>query len=298
LIDEAKQLCEVGIEVGVYVKKNDDAGLWVIEEVANDKCIVVRRPKETTPKYVPYSEFRKDWTVVYDKAEITDKGLLTNYAETLADNNEAISVARQWARVQLGLEFAQAWVDKHSKKPPLRIETKPEKKVFLTEAVKKGQLLLLPHSDRLGFDFVTAKPAKKTFEPDLPWIDSLKRVAGKPIYIKPQFNATSASVDGKQALTEPFWAVRRISPKAAGGNLRLDRMLHNGSLCTQCALGDGPTVLATSVSVITPVLTNPTDLAAGAELIWPHDREKAEKRKTVPVKFEESAKKQKPSAEF
>ena len=296
LVDEAAMLSEGGIEVGVYVKKKGSDCLYVIEAVGN-KRIVVRQPKTTTPKELPYTEFRDEWTIVYDKTEIKDKGLVTNYEDTLADNNEAISVARQWARVQLGLQFAQEWVDKNSTTPTLRIETKPEKKVFLTTPVRKGRLFLLPHSDRLAFDFVTAKPAKKTFDPDISWIDSLEKVAGKTIYIKPEFMTQSANVDGKQALTEPFWAVRRTPKGTGGGNLRLDTMIHNGSLCTQCA---GRTkVLPQQVSVCTPVLTNPSDLEAGAELIWPYDREKTEKRK-APVMYDDSAKKQKvaKSAEF
>jgi hypothetical protein len=152
---------------------------------------------------VTYLAFRDEWSIVYDRAELKDRGVVTNYTEHLADSSEEIALQRAWGRVQLGLDLASRWIAAEKKQPLLRIETKP-KKVFALAHVEPYGLYLLPHSTSYAYD---SKTNGKSFVVDPLWIDSQQRAGSKVVYIKPCFSTDK--------FAEPFWAVRRVEHSSA-----------------------------------------------------------------------------------
>lgn len=294
LIDEARMLSEAGLEVGIYVKgiAGPSRVIAVVEEVGGGR-LVVRQPGKKETQSLSYVDFKTNWQIVHDKAEIQDKGVVLNYMETLADNNEAISLARAWARVQIGLESAQAWVDEHFPLRPIRIETKPKTKVFILQPVKAQTIFFLPHSPSYAFDAASSsKTSKKTFEVDPKWISAGEQVAGKPLFIKPAFVPWTGKLESKQALTEGFWAVRRVEEDGGEeGNMELSSLKLNGSLCTGGSAAEKSFLTAQNLVSSSQVLRNKRALEAGEELIWSGQwtKKDAAKRKLVPVKKEDPA---------
>lgn len=293
LVDEARMLAEAGLEVGIYVKKiaGPSPVTGVVEEVGGGKIVVRPLGKKQTLS-LSYVNFKDEWQFINDKAEIQDKGVVLNYFETLADNNEAISLARAWGRVQIGLECAQAWVNEHFPLRPIRMETKPKTKVFILEPAKAQSIFFLPHSTSYAFDAATSgKTSTKTFEVDPKWISAGEKVAGKPLFIKPAFVPWTGKLESKQALTEGFWAVRRVEEDGGEeGNMELSSLKLNGSLCTGGSASERSLLTAQNLVSSSPVLRNARDLEAGEELIWSGQWSKKDvaKRK-APVKREDPA---------
>ena len=298
LIDEAQMLSEAGLEIGVWVKKTKagtDDFHGVLEGVGGG-TLSIRAPGSKVSKNITYLEFRDHWAIVHDKAELSDKGVI-NYAETLACHSEGIALMRAWGRVSVGLEFAQAWADKHLPLPRLRVETKPEKRVYVLNDVPKGGLMIFPHSTNWAFESHSGKAPKKDFEVDPLWVDSQQKVAGKAVWIKPAFTPQSATVQSCQALTEPFWAVRRLDEGKAGqdtGNMSLLHLHHDGSMCTTYrSKSRGSLVLPGQMTLASPALTNLVDLKAEDELVWLGKWAKNAKRKETRIIYEDPKKKQK-----
>jgi len=258
MVDEAKLLQEAGLEVGVYVKDVRQTNKFGTIEAVGGGRLSIRLLSPSQEEVVTYVEFRNFWTLVYDKAEIMDKGVVTNYQEHLADSSQEISLQRAWGRVQVGLDMASKWVAAR-KQPLVRIETKPRKKVFSIGPVEPYGLHLLPHSTAYAYNM--GDKSKRKFEVDPSWVNSQERVGSNILFIKPCFSV--------QKFTEPFWAVRRVdqdSADAEAGNMVLVYIKTETSI--RIAGGGRSEARAERQSLQTPAITNIKALGEGDELVW------------------------------
>lgn len=215
-----------------------------------------------------------------DPNDLKEKGLILNWSETLASSNESILVARAWGRVCYGLELAQQWVTKQGPLPMLTIQTKPQRQLFVEQdPIAAHTLFLLPHSSNFAFE---SSNAKKSFTVSKDWIETAETVAGKPIFIKPQFSQLSATVMHGSALTEPFWCVRKVDKMPEEGNMKLINLSSEGH-ATSVAMDKKK--LVQTIAFTTPCLVNTVDVKAGDELIWAFPQPEAKtKNMSLPLK--------------
>ena len=136
----------------------------------------------------------------------------------------------------------------------------------------------MPHSVNYAYDADSSKKGK-TFEVDHLWVDSLSKVNGKTLWIKPHFTPPSGTLPRNKVMTEPFWAVRKVEEQAGGGNMVLTTLSIRGS---HTVTWNGVEPVAGTMQATVPVLTNPTDLKKGDELVWAIGSKK--KRKSAPIK--------------
>ena len=257
LIDESTMLQEAGLEVGVYVKENKNNLYGIIEAVGGGK-LSIRTHILKTEAVVTYLAFRDEWSIVYDRAELKDRGVVTNYTEHLADSSEEIALQRAWGRVQLGLDLASRWIAAEKKQPLLRIETKP-KKVFALAHVEPYGLYLLPHSTSYAYD---SKTNGKSFVVDPLWIDSQQRAGSKVVYIEPCFSTDK--------FAEPFWAVRRVehsSAEADAANMVVVSVKSDYSIRTTGSIFGSSPARADQQSITTLAIANMEPLNDGDELL-------------------------------
>lgn len=161
------------------------------------------------------------------------------------------------------------------------IFTKPEKKIFVTKDMPKHSLFFLPHSANMDYK---KKNLKKEFVVERDWIDSKEKVAGETLWIKPHWQPKTATKAFEMALTEPFWAVRRVNRSDAReeeGNMALVYVHSRGHVVT-CFTGDK--MMRSDVDFVVPCLTNIQDIPDGGELIWVADFV-TKKRKLTPLQF-------------
>ena len=296
LIDEQQMLQEAGLQPGVYVKKNSPGKKQcaIVEEVGNGS-LIVRAPGETSTQCISYMQFRDEWTIMYDKTELNDKGVVLDYMENLAKSNQAMTLMREWGKVLGSLEAAQQWVDQRHPTPPFRIETKPEKTVIVLEPVAKNCLFLLPHTTSYACDLPRSdkdkdKRSVKELEVQPLWIDSQARVAGKPLYLKPMFEKTFA---------EPFWAVKRLEKPdnndLSEANMRITYLQVSSTFTADGAVSN-PSAVAGHSHRSVPALTNKRELEAGEELKVHHFFNKKRPREKTPVMVKDAVKKSKPAS--
>lgn len=261
--------------------------IGVIVDVGNG-AIRIRSGKEEFD--LSYLDFRDSWCFVYDKDELKQKGLVLNWSETLASSNESVLLSRAWGRVCFGLELAQEWVTKQGPLPMLTIQTRPNKKLFVEQdAIAAHTLFLLPHSSNYAFE---TSNSKSKFTVSKEWVQTSETISGKHIFIKPQFSQLSATVTHGSALTEPFWAVRKVDGMPEEGNMELVNLTSEGH-ATSVAMDKKK--LVHTMRFTTPCLVNTIDVKPGDELIWASPQPAA-KRNPVPVKAKESKKKKEAGA--
>ena len=158
LVDEEKMLLEAGLEAGIYVKKGNKTA--IIEEVGNGG-LLIRPPVAKETQRVTYIEFRNEWEIMFDKAELKDKGVILNFMEHSARRSQSMTVQREWARILLAMEQGQHWVDQRHPTPKLRIETKPQKRVFVMDKAAKKTIHFLPHTTSFACDLPSNNKDKK-----------------------------------------------------------------------------------------------------------------------------------------
>lgn len=120
-------------------------------------------------------------------------------------------------------------------------------------------------------------------------VQTPETVNGRPIYIKPQFNQISASVSFGQALTEPFWCVRKMDAMPEEGNMELITLTSEGHATT---FGNSKSKSVQTLGFSTPCLTNTMELKPGDELVWASPQPEA-KKKAMPLKMKETKKRKK-----
>ena len=148
-------------------------------------------------------------------------------------------------------------------------------------------IFLLPRGKDYAYDFGDLKKGK-TFEVEHLWVDSLLKVNGKTLWIKPMFTAPSGTLARNKTMTEPFWAVRKVEASDAGvGNMELSTLAISGTHVTLWQ-GPGDAVAGTDLRQV-PVLCNKSDLKQGDELVWAYGEKK--KKRKVAVKVDPPAKK-------
>jgi len=252
-------LQEAGLEVGVYVKDNRTQNYGIIEAVGGG-ALSIRMLVSKQESVEKYLGFRDHWSIVYDRAELKDRGIVTNYSEHLADSCEETMLQRAWGRAQLGLYLASKWIAAEQKLPLLRIETKP-KKVFALGHVEPCGVYLLPHSTSYAYN---SEKGKKQFEIDPLWVDSQERAGSKVVCIKPCFSPDK--------FAEPFWAVRRVDVSAAdadSANMVAVFIKSDCSIRTSgCSTGGKSPALAAKETISTFAITNQKALSDGDELVW------------------------------
>ena len=157
----------------------------------------------------------------------------------------------------------------------------------MSGATQANTIFLLPRSHQFVYDTGDYKKGK-VFEVEHAFVNSLQTVEGKTLWIKPQFAAPSGVLAANKAMTEPFWAVRKVEEQVGGGNMMLATLGTSGSMVTLYGADDG---VASPLLTQAPVLTNPSRLEAGEELVWACGNKK--KRPRVAVKATPAAKKTK-----
>ena len=255
------------------MRNKKDGVIAEIEDVGLGK-IVARTPGSKTTIDITYTQFKDLWGFMYDRIELKDRGIILNCVETLASSNEQICVNRAWARVTYGLELCQKWLDEKYKWPRFQIITKPEKRCFVEDNRPKGTIFLLPHSANFTYHSSSAK--KKNVQA-VEWVPTKELVSSKPLFIKPQWQPTTATTQGAAAMTEPFWAVRKVDRgdvKNEKGNVALVYLGTRGSATTEYQHCDK---LPAGIELQTPCLVNTEDVPAKAELIWVGDFPKKRK---------------------
>ena len=151
-------------------------------------------------------------------------------------------------------------------------------------------IFFLPHSINYAYE---ASGSKKPFEVEQNWVDSLAKLNGNTLWLKPHFVPPSPTTAPGKAMTEPFWAARK---DYAGGDITPSLVLSSLNIA-----GSHTTVAkdvgekrggAKTYQWFVPVLTNPEELKCGTELWWAGGIKK--KRPVEPLKLSlDSAKKQK-----
>ena len=167
------------------------------------------------------------------------------------------------------------------------IHTKPERKIFVLKDMPKHSLFFFPQSKD---SIYKKKSDKKEFYVAPDWVDSKETVGGEILWIKPHWQPKNANKPFDAALTEPFWAVRRVNRAEARdteGNMRLEYLNSRGHIVT-CHTSES--MDQSEVKFLVPCLTNIKDVIDGDELIWVADFATKKRRATEPLKKVEEKK--------
>ena len=166
------------------------------------------------------------------------------------------------------------------------IHTKPEKKIFVLKDMRKHSLFFFPQSK----DSVYKTKGKKEFDVKVDFIDSKETVGGEILWIKPHWQPKNANKPFDAALTEPFWAVRKVNraeAKDTEGNMRLEYLNSRGHIVT-CHTSES--MDQCDVKFLVPCLTNIKDVLDGDELIWVADFATKKRKALEPLKKVEEKK--------
>jgi len=167
------------------------------------------------------------------------------------------------------------------------IHTKPERKIFVLKDMPKHSLFFFPQSKDSVYKM---KSAKKEFVVMPDFIDSKEKVGGEILWIKPHWQQKNANKPFDAALTEPFWAVRRVNRAEARdteGNMRLEYLNSRGHVVT-CHTSES--MDQHEVNFLVPCLTNIKDVRDGDELIWVADFLSKKRKAVEPLKKVEEKK--------
>ena len=167
------------------------------------------------------------------------------------------------------------------------IHTKPERKIFVLKDMPKHSLFFFPQSKDSVYK---TKSAKKEFVVGVDFIDSKETVGGEILWIKCHWQPKNANKPFDAALTEPFWAVRRVNRAEARdteGNMRLEYLNSRGHIVT-CHTSES--MDQHDVKFLVPCLTNIKDVLDGDELIWVADFATKKRKAVEPLKKVEEKK--------
>ena len=167
------------------------------------------------------------------------------------------------------------------------IHTKPERKIFVLKDMPKHSLFFFPQSKD---SIYKKKSDKKEFNVAPDWVDSKETVGGEILWIKPHWAPKNANKPFDAALTEPFWAVRRVNRAEARdteGNMRLEYLNSRGHIVT-CHTSES--MDQSEVKFLVPCLTNIKDVIDGDELIWVADFATKKRKAAEPLKKAEDKK--------
>ena len=134
LVDEAALAAQAGIEPNVVVRRTKDGHVGIIKGVSGGKVTLVDVKTKQITGDVSFVDFKADWTIVMDRAEIADTGTIVNHSESNADNNEAVGVLRMWSQVQMALVAGQSWIEECCPHPAYLMSTRPKKVVLQCDA--------------------------------------------------------------------------------------------------------------------------------------------------------------------
>lgn len=134
LADEGAMLKSAGLEIGVMCK-DKTGNVAIIRGVGNGKVALESACGKSSYE-ATYILFRDEWTMIMDRAELKDSGIVPNYIESLADQNEANELALAWGQVHQSFKWARDWIKRRHAQPLFRMHTKPEKRVFLEADAK------------------------------------------------------------------------------------------------------------------------------------------------------------------
>ena len=269
VVDNATKLKELKLEVGVYVYTLDKDGgkrYAVIQSMDHERVALWSPDKTKSPKArtftLPSAEVVEKWKPVVDASEVADHGLILNWqllgpdccVELLANNTKNL-YANMLLRVWTHFEAAQGV-------RPIRIATRPRKKVFATVAMEPSTLSLVPFSPSLAFQ----KPSPETASLDLKIISPVK--GDETLHVKPYFTCPTPAKPNSGGLV-PFWAVERLNSAKAldpSVNCRLDMYRVSGAFVFPEKFGMTASHDQSKVEI--PVLTNFKAVAEGEPLVW------------------------------
>jgi hypothetical protein len=134
LVDEAALAAQAGIEPNVVVRRTKDGHAGIIKGVSGGKVTLVDVKDKETTQDVSFVDFKADWVIVMDRAEIADTGMIVNHSESNADNNEPLGILRMWSQVQMALVAGQSWIEECCQIPAFFMSIKAKKVVLQCDA--------------------------------------------------------------------------------------------------------------------------------------------------------------------
>jgi len=275
LVDQSATLREDGFERGVVVKEKGAASLRlaVVENIGGG-AVTLFFYKERTRQTVKSGEFRSGYELVYDAAEVRDRGVVLDLEHLLAPSTDKYEIHMLKARVLQGLDAVRQFAETKCKRHEIHVETKP-KRVLAQCAYGVGELILVPltcnmHVDALKDDKVTSpKPG---------WVDpGVATENGRKLFLQPHF---AMKTDKDEGFVEPFWAVTPVEAEE-DANMELSTCrIGQATVVTLTGSGDG---MAFNETFTLPILRNKVPLAVNDVLsrYVPKDT----KGRTKPVKY-------------
>ena len=234
----------------------------IIDSVQNGKfrLKLVQEPGSilpSAPKFheVTYADFTHLWEILYDAAEIQDKGVVMDWESHSVKRSAEADEQDKIACVMAALSM----VDSYLKAPNVRIETSPRKRVFCLQDYPAGELVLVPRSKKVCVDKSDDKEVK-SFRVRTGTVTGTH----KPVWICPEAMTTSKESGPKRpVLLEPFWCVDRptheITPEAPDkNNVKLTNVRVLGAIAMRVNADDCQAVSSNvgNLQVNIPVMTN------------------------------------------
>ena len=213
-------------------------------------------------KKVAWKDFQESWEILYDKAQVQDRGIVKDWAQySMRENADNMAHVAK-CTLSVGLDI----LTRSLPKPNVMVELKPKKKVVATAPYKVGELRIVPNSVNLYVNKATDK-TNDSFR----YETKTTTEDGRPVWLLPHpVNVPAPGASKKTGSVEPFWCVKRVTDDAAegeesSGNMKIKHVRVLGALAMLAdeAAGEEATQFVNShveqYSVSVPLLINTKD---------------------------------------